>query len=208
MLTPERIAELLTPYIGSGSEDRTGLCVGLATYLELLLKWNARTNLTAIREPEEIVRRHFGESLFVARHLGDCESVLDFGSGAGFPGIPIQLARPELRVTLAESQGKKASFLREAVRELGLNTEVWAGRVEAMPSGRRFDVVTLRAVDSMDRALVESGKRAMCRIAVIGTSELVAQLGRALPALSIAEPVLVPGLRGTRLFVASHLGAE
>jgi 16S rRNA (guanine527-N7)-methyltransferase len=139
----------------------------LSTYLDLLIKWNARTNLTAIREPEEMVRRHFGESLFAGAHLGarltPGASVLDFGSGAGFPGLPIQLLRPELRVTLAESQGKKSSFLREAVRTLGLTTEVWAGRVEAMPAvngmPRQFDAVTLRAVDNMQQALVEARQR-------------------------------------------------
>ena len=139
----------------------------LSTYLDLLVKWNARTNLTAIREPEEIVRRHFGESLFAGVQIGarvpQDASLLDFGSGAGFPGLPIQLLLPELRVTLAESQGKKASFLREAVRTLGLATEVWAGRVEAMPevagAPRQFDVVTLRAVDNMEQAMVEARRR-------------------------------------------------
>jgi 16S rRNA (guanine527-N7)-methyltransferase len=136
----------------------------LSAYLDLLVKWNARTNLTSIRDPEEMVRRHFGESLFAGVHLGTRLSsgatVLDFGSGAGFPGLPIQLLWPELRVTLAESQGKKASFLREAVRTLGLRTEVWAGRVEAMPAvdgtPQRFDAVTLRAVDNMQQALAEA----------------------------------------------------
>ncbi len=79
----------------------------LSLYLDLLLKWNARTNLTAIRDPEEIVRRHFGESLFTAAHLPAAQTLLDFGSGAGFPGLPIALFLPQLRVTLAESQNKK-----------------------------------------------------------------------------------------------------
>src|SRR5260370_9522 len=110
---------------------------------DLLLKWNARTNLTAIRDPEEIVRRHFGESLFAARHLNPTTpdpspmTLLDFGSGAGFPGLPIALLRPDLQVTLAESQNKKAAFLREAVRTLILpNVEVWDARVEALPANR------------------------------------------------------------------------
>jgi 16S rRNA (guanine527-N7)-methyltransferase len=136
----------------------------LSAYLDLLVKWNARTNLTSIRDPEEMVRRHFGESLFAGVHLGTRLSsgatVLDFGSGAGFPGLPIQLLHPEFQVTLAESQGKKASFLREVVRTLCLKAEVWAGRVEAMPAvdgtPRRFDAVTLRAVDNMQQALAEA----------------------------------------------------
>jgi len=149
-LSRERMAELLEPYFPAPPQE---LLLQLSAYLELLLRWNARTNLTAIRDPEEIVRRHFGESLFVAAHLPECATLLDLGSGAGFPGLPIQLARPGLRVTLAESQNKKASFLREAVRTLGLATEVWGDRVERLPADRLFDVVTLRAVDDPGKAL-------------------------------------------------------
>jgi len=155
-LNPERIGELLREYCPVPSEELVGQ---LSVYLDLLLRWNAKTNLTAIREPEEIVRRHFGESLFVAAHLPECTTLLDLGSGAGFPGLPIQLARPGLRVTLAESQNKKASFLREAVRTLDLATEVWADRVERMPEERRFDVVALRAVDNPAVALELARKR-------------------------------------------------
>jgi 16S rRNA (guanine527-N7)-methyltransferase len=149
-LSPERIADLLVEYYPSPSAE---LVDALSIYLDLLLKWNARTNLTAIRDPAEIVQRHFGESLFTARHLPGGESLLDIGSGAGFPGLPIQLVLPHLKVTLAESQHKKASFLREVVRTLGLSTEIWGDRVEAMPSVRRFDLVTLRAVDNPVMAL-------------------------------------------------------
>lgn len=155
-LPQARLAELLEPYLGSASVPAE-LYSKLAVYLDLLLRWNARTNLTAIRDPEQIVQRHFGESLFaglqLAPRLPPAATLLDFGSGAGFPGLPIQLLLPELRVTLAESQGKKASFLREAVRSLELPTEVWPARVETMPPERRFDAVTMRAVDRMDDAL-------------------------------------------------------
>jgi len=155
-LSPERIRQLISPYltdsIGDTSVDQ------LDSYLDLLLKWNAKTNLTAVREPEEIVRMHFGESLFagqqmVSRLSAPAATLLDYGSGAGFPGLPIQILFPAVQVTLAESQSKKASFLREAVRTLGLATAVHAGRVEDMPAGRVFDVVTLRAVDNMEAAL-------------------------------------------------------
>jgi len=150
-LTESAIAGLLAPYLGSA---RANLYSQFSAYLDLLLKWNARTNLTAIRDPEEIVRRHFGESLFAARHLDpDTSTLLDFGSGAGFPGIPIALLRPEIQVTLAESQNKKAAFLREAVRTLNLSTEVWPTRVESMPANRQFHTVILRAVDNMEAAL-------------------------------------------------------
>jgi 16S rRNA (guanine527-N7)-methyltransferase len=156
-LSQAQIATLLTPYLSDPAPQST--LSQLSTYLDLLLKWNARTNLTAIRDPEEIVRRHFGESLFAARHLGQPATLLDFGSGAGFPGLPIQLLHPEIAVTLAESQNKKATFLREVVRTLGLKTEVWAARVEDMAPERRFEMVAMRAVDNMDAALAAARVR-------------------------------------------------
>src|SRR5271156_6896151 len=145
-LTESAIGELLKPYPPTAPP---GLYTQLSTYLDLLLKWNARTTLTAIRNPEEIVRRHFGESLFAAQRIGTPDTLLDLGSGAGFPGLPIALLRPEIHVTLAESQNKKATFLREVVRNLKLPTEIWAARVETMPEARLFHTVTLRAVDNM-----------------------------------------------------------
>jgi 16S rRNA (guanine527-N7)-methyltransferase len=155
-INPERLFSLLKPYLDDFSAPPS-LYDQLAIYLDLLLKWNARTNLTAIRDLDEIVRRHFGESLFAGRHLAahlpTNATLLDFGSGAGFPGLPIQLLLPSLRVTLAESQNKKATFLREAVRTLGLPTQVFAARVETMPATSLFDAVTLRAVDNMAAAM-------------------------------------------------------
>jgi 16S rRNA (guanine527-N7)-methyltransferase len=162
-LTPSRIATLLQPYLSIEVVDNNTLIDHLSLYLDLLLRWNARTNLTAILEPEAIVTRHFGESLFAARilspRLTNNAALLDFGSGAGFPGLPIQLYRPDLRVTLAESQNKKSTFLREAIRTLGLSTEVWAARAETMPADHLFDCVTLRAVDKMDSAIAASVPR-------------------------------------------------
>jgi len=122
-------------------------------YLALLLRWNARINLTAVREPGQILRRHFAESIFAAHQVPKkVKTLLDFGSGAGFPGIPIAICRPEVGVTLAESHGKKAAFLREAVRTLGLKAEVWPARVESMEPARVFDAVMLRAVEKMPHA--------------------------------------------------------
>ena len=143
----------LLPYLLPNTLVPAETYAQLTRYLELLLKWNIRTNLTAIRDPQEIVRRHFGESVFAAQHIGECSTLLDFGSGAGFPGLPIQLVRPDIHVTLAESQNKKATFLREVIRSLDLTTEVWANRVEAMSAAITFDVVALRAVDNMDTAI-------------------------------------------------------
>jgi 16S rRNA (guanine527-N7)-methyltransferase len=205
-LTPETIAGLLQPYVAdapSGTEWPR-IHAQLAIYLELILKWNAKTNLTAIRTPEEIVRRHFGESLFAGLHLDAPATLLDLGSGAGFPGIPIQILHPKIAVTLAESQGKKAAFLREAVRTLSLTTEVWAARVESMPPARRFDAVTLRAVDDMDAAVGEAAVRASGQILILTTSRQPTN-----PALSthfrLAKPVVLPESTESVLVIASRI---
>jgi 16S rRNA (guanine527-N7)-methyltransferase len=132
----------------------------LETFLALLLRWNARINLTAVRAPEAIVRRHFTESIFAARQIPErTKTLLDYGSGGGFPGIPIAICRPDIAVTLAESQSKKAAFLREAVRSLHLKAEVWADRVEAMAPNRVFDAATLRAVEKMPAACKLAAER-------------------------------------------------
>ena len=124
----------------------------LNAYLTVLQKWNARTNLTAIRDEETILRRHFMESILCARALpAAIATLLDFGSGAGFPGLPIAILRPEITVTLAESQNKKAAFLREAIRTLGIAVKVHAARAETLQS--KFDCITLRAVDNMAAAI-------------------------------------------------------
>ena len=123
-------------------------------YLNLLLRWNQRLNLTAIRDPLQVIQRHFVESAFVAQHLPvGITSLLDYGSGAGLPGIPIAICRPEIRVTLAEAQGKKASFLQEVLRVLALPGQVYVGRVEAMSEQSLFDAVSMRAVEKMESAI-------------------------------------------------------
>src|SRR5260370_36857228 len=100
-LSEPAIAALLAPYLPA---PPASILPHLSTYLDLLLKWNSRTNLTAIRDPEEIVPRHFGESLFPAQHLGNPDTLLDLGSGAGFPGLPIPLLHPKIHVHHPASQ--------------------------------------------------------------------------------------------------------
>jgi 16S rRNA (guanine527-N7)-methyltransferase len=139
------------------AELDAGLSRQFEAYLSLLLRWNARVNLTAIRDEEGILARHFVESIACARALpARIGTLLDFGSGAGFPGVPIALCRPEIAVTLAESQGKKAAFLSEVVRELGIHTNVHGKRAETLVG--QFDCVTLRAVDRMERSVEAAGR--------------------------------------------------
>ena len=207
MLSASRIFELLKPFLDGDVTDTNTVMGQLEVYLDLLLRWNARTNLTAIREPEAMVTRHFGESLFAARLISPLlkpgASLLDFGSGAGFPGLPIQLYRPDLRVTLAESQGKKASFLREVIRTLGLTTEVWANRVEAMPPAQRFDCVALRAVDRMEDALRGAVLRVtpgglIAVMAGSGSDEVEKQLDKLLPC---GESFPIPASDRTQVYL-------
>ena len=152
-----RLAEQLRPFLGD-AEPPSHLLGQLKSYLYLLLRWNARVNLTAIRDPEQIVTRHFGESLLAARvlernpHFCRTGTLADVGSGAGFPGVPIKLLVPELELTLIESKNKKATFLRELVRALGLaGVDVFCGRAEQW--NRSADTVTLRAIEQFERAL-------------------------------------------------------
>lgn len=124
----------------------------VSEYISLILRWNARINLTSVRDEEGILSRHFVESIACAQALPTgIATLLDFGSGAGFPGIPIAICRPEIAVTLAESQGKKAAFLQEAIRVTGINARVHSGRAETLAT--LFDCVTLRAVDKMEKAV-------------------------------------------------------
>jgi 16S rRNA (guanine527-N7)-methyltransferase len=165
MTVPEETwRQLLAPYIDA--EPPADLLERLDRYLQLLLRWNQRMNLTAVREPEKMIQRHFGESLFAERYVPrGTSNLLDHGSGAGFPGVPIALARPEISVTLCESRAKKAAFLREAVRELRLSAQVFAGRTEDLPVATKFDCVTMRAVERAE----ESVPAGAARMALGGT---------------------------------------
>ncbi len=166
----------------------------LRVYLELLLRWNRKTNLSAIRAPEEIVTRHFGESLQCARALpSGIRTLLDYGSGAGFPGALIALCFPEIEVTLAESQSKKASFLQELARSILPNADVHGGRVDELR--RTFDAVTLRAVDRMEQACLGALARLVPRgwLVVMTTRAGMGPLAEALPPLAWKPPAMLAG---------------
>jgi 16S rRNA (guanine527-N7)-methyltransferase len=144
----------------------------LATYGNLLLQWNARLSLTAIRDEAEIVERHLMEGVFAAAHHPEASTALDFGSGTGIPGIPIALCRASIHVTLAESQRKKAAFLQEALRNLSLRASVHADRAETLPSAS-FDAVWMRAVDKSAAMLPVAASLVLSggTLCLFGTSE-------------------------------------
>jgi 16S rRNA (guanine527-N7)-methyltransferase len=121
----------------------------LLDYLALLERWNRAYNLTAIRDPRDMVARHLLDSLAMHPHVG-AGPLADLGTGPGLPGIPLAIARPELAVALVESNGKKVRFLREAVRQLGLgNARVVEARAEALAEPGAFAAVTARALDRL-----------------------------------------------------------
>ena len=130
-------------------------------YLKELLKWNQKINLTAIRSEKGIVLKHFLDSLSVYPYLPKHSSILDIGSGAGFPGIPLKIIQPTLEMTLIDSVRKKVDFQRHIIRMLGLKgTEAIHGRVqdkEILQSfGRRFDITLSRAFSDLRTLLVLS----------------------------------------------------
>jgi 16S rRNA (guanine527-N7)-methyltransferase len=179
----------------------------LARYLALLLRWNAAYNLTAIRDPREMVTKHLLDSLAMAPFVASVSTLADLGTGAGLPGIPLAIAVPGLRVTLVESNGKKARFMREAVRTLGLgNAEVAESRIEALNRPGEFMAITARALATLPQILSLGGHL----LAADGV--LLAMKGArpddeiaALPAgwaLRGIHPLTVPGLDADRHLVA------
>ena len=122
----------------------------LCTYLGLLSKWNRVYNLTSVRDENLMVTQHLLDSLSVLPHLGKVATLADIGSGAGLPGIPLAIARPEMAVALVESNQKKSSFLQQAKIELKLeNVSIYCARVEDFKPDSLFDAVTSRAFSEL-----------------------------------------------------------
>ena len=144
------IAGLLRPF----AEPNPAQLGQTAAYLNLLLKWNAKVNLTSVRDPRQMITRHFGESYFAARELLSSEpaaTVIDLGSGAGFPGLPLAMFEPAVQVTLIESNAKKVAFLNEVIAALRLgNVRVVRQRAEDYAGSA--DLVTMRAVERFEAA--------------------------------------------------------
>ena len=187
----------------------------ITAYLALLEKWNARINLTAIRDEAGILTRHFGESFFLAQNLfpGGGRSgqssgvaptrVVDIGSGAGFPAIPIKLWQKDIQLTMIEANHKKATFLKEVTRTLGLDgVEVVTSRAEALagrPDFPRADVVTFRAVEHFDEILeiavtllAHGGRLAI----LVGSQQIESQ--KTISQVAWKKPIKVP-LSETRI---------
>jgi 16S rRNA (guanine527-N7)-methyltransferase len=208
-----RISQLLAPFLAAPlAEDQL---VRILTYIDILLRWNRKLNLTAVRETEQIVPRHFGESIFAAQKLFAATDpacamrLVDVGSGAGFPGIPIKLCFPELHVTLIESNNKKATFLREVVRAIALtNTDVFIGRAEDFPP-RSTDVVTLRAVERFEHAVAVAAAivRPRARLALLVGAAQVSRALALVPQFRWNEPLPIPQ-SSSRVLLIGTSGAE
>ena len=187
-----------------------------ARYQAVLLDWNTRINLTAIAAPEDVQRKHFLDSLTCLAVLppGPVQ-VIDVGSGAGFPGLPLKLARPELVVTLLEATGKKAKFMERVVADLGLTgVRILTARAEEAgqdPAEReRYDWAVARAVAPMPElaeyllplvrtggfALAQKGRAAAAEAA--GAARAFKRLGGRLAAV---RPVTIPGLEDERALI-------
>jgi len=212
-----RIAELLVPFLGDDQRLTSNDLHSISTYIDMLLRWNARINLTAIRDEDQIVTRHFGESFFAARHLFPRSSVTsvpsvvkdfevaDVGSGAGFPGVPIKLWAPHIALTLIESNHKKATFLREVARALTLtDINIQTARAESL-TPHTFDVVTLRAVERFESILPVAANllRPAGKLALLIGSAQESQARLVLSSLHWSAPIPIPNSR-SRILLTSQ----
>jgi len=180
-------------------------------YLALLVKWNAKISLTAVRGPEEIVQRHFGESLFAGEQTGvaGASTLIDVGSGAGFPGLPIAILAPQLQVTLIEAQHKKVAFLREVIRALELrNTNVYAGRAEQ--AELQAEIVTMRAVEKFEAALGAASTQVQPggRLALLIGASQAKTARHARPEFAWFTPVSIPQSRERILLIGQRADVQ
>ena len=162
-----------------GSVLPAGAAARMAAHLELVAKWNRVHNLTAVRETDQMVVLHVLDSLSLLPHLGTAKALIDIGTGAGFPGIPVALARPDIGVTLLDSSRKKCTFLEQAKSELGLaNVRVVCERVESWRPEERYEAVASRAFAELSdfvtqaRHLVAPGGRMLAMKGVYPFEEI------------------------------------
>ena len=201
------ITEILSPLRPDLSAEQLAL---FETYYAMLADWNTRVNLTAITEPEDVAKKHYLDSLAAAPYLKPNASIVDVGTGAGFPGLPLLIFRPDLKVTLMDSLQKRLVFLEAVCKELKLKAELVHARAEDAgqnPKYReKFDVALTRAVSALPvlceltLPLVKVGGTS---IAYKGDSaEELAASGNALSVLhATAERVVIPADYGARELV-------
>jgi 16S rRNA (guanine527-N7)-methyltransferase len=199
------IAQLLQTYASLSGEQLSKT----HAYLDLLLKWNARMNLTAVRDPSQIVTRHFGESFFAVSKLmepGWSGRVIDVGSGAGFPGIPIAMWSSQAEVMLIESNTKKAAFLNEVGRMLQLkNLRVVSQRAEDFAEDA--ELVTMRAVERFETSLPVASRlvQSQGRLALMVGKDQVERAREIAKDFKWNDPMLVPGGHSRVLLVGTKL---
>ena len=206
-MTEERISQLLAPFLDPVQLSATQL-QRVSKHLDLLLKWNSKINLSAVRDPEQIVTRHFGESFFAARHLlsdfSARAAAIDIGSGAGFPGLPIKIWAPALELTLVESNHKKVAFLRETIRALGLSgTTVFSSRAGKLNASA--DLATLRAVEHFEEILPIAGRlvKSSGRLGLLIGEAQIAKAQSILSNYQCRERLPIP-LSENRVLVIAH----
>jgi 16S rRNA (guanine527-N7)-methyltransferase len=178
----------------------------LLDYVALVQKWNKVYNLTAVRDTDKMLTHHLLDSLAVVPHIATVKTILDVGSGAGLPGIPLALALADTRVTLLDSNHKKAAFLNQALIELQLgNAEVVCERVEKYQQKQLFDLVISRAFSDLPEFVALAGRLVapggiLLAMKGVHPFEEIAQIkGRF--KLSNVTPVTVPGLEAERHLV-------
>jgi 16S rRNA (guanine527-N7)-methyltransferase len=183
----------------------------LMDYLALLSKWNAVYNLTAVRDPAQMVTQHLLDSLAVVPAFADAHNILDVGAGGGLPGMVLAIARPDMRVSMIDTVHKKTAFLTQAKAELGLkNVTVHTARVEQLQVAEKFDVITSRAFAELadfvtwSGHLLSGGGRFIAMKGVMPQEEIAR-----LPAgwkVTEVRPLHVPGLEAERHLIFMKAG--
>lgn len=187
----------------------------LMDYLALLAKWNSVYNLTAVRDPAQMVTQHLLDSLAVVPAFAGATNILDVGAGGGLPGIALAIARPDMQVSMIDTVHKKTAFLTQVKAELGLtNVTVYTGRVEQLQAPRKFDVITSRAfaelkdfVDWSGHLLDDSGR--FIALKGVRPDEEIARLPAGWTVTQV-QPLQVPGLNAERhlIFIERDKGEE
>ncbi len=203
------VANLLVPF-GirlSGSQTEQVL-----TYLELLLRWNGKINLTAINKPEDCIRRHFGESFYLGTLMGLEGRLLDVGTGAGFPGLALKVMFPALQVILLEPKMRKCAFLKEVSRQCGFSeVEIRSEGVGNYRVSAEFaaaDIVTSRAVGSSTR-LIQGASDCLKQngaLCLWTTSRLRERIQSAPERISWMKPAKIPNSRERIILIGRKIG--